>query len=136
MHSSETDSAADPHQPTASYSLTPTPRHLFNFSALTYNAHEIHLNPIYAQSVDGHRNLLVHGPLILALMLRVVSAQVPHGEVIKSIVYRNHAPLYVDKEMRICVRKLDTLGKWDVWAENAEGGLSVKGTVVTTETGT
>ncbi|KAK0386208.1 hypothetical protein NLU13_6045 [Sarocladium strictum] len=119
-----------PHQPTASYSLTPSSLHLFNFSALTYNAHAIHLDPRYAQSVDGHRNLLVHGPLTLALMLRVVSSHIPQGSAVKSIVYRNHAPLYVDEEMRVCVRKLAAEGRWDVWVENAQGGLSVKGTVV------
>ena len=63
-------------------------------------------------------------------MLRVVSAQIPQGAAIKSIVYRNHAPLYVDEEIRNCVRKLDAEGKWDVWAEGPRGGLSVKGTVM------
>ncbi|KAH8171986.1 hypothetical protein LIA77_08754 [Sarocladium implicatum] len=119
-----------PHQPTASYTLRPTTHHLFHFSALSFNAHLIHLDPGYCRSIDGHRNLLVHGPLTLSLMLRVVSAHIPEGAAVKSIVYRNHAPLYVNEDMRICVRKLDTEGKWDVWVEGPGGGLAVRSTVM------
>lgn len=64
------------HAPTHSATITPTPAHLFHFSALTYNAHAIHLDPQYARSQDGHRALLVHGPLSLALMLRVLNDHV------------------------------------------------------------
>ncbi|KND92358.1 Hydroxyacyl-thioester dehydratase type 2, mitochondrial [Tolypocladium ophioglossoides CBS 100239] len=118
-----------PHPPTLSASLLPRPAHLFHFSALTFNAHAIHLDPSYARATDGHRALLVHGPLTLALMLRVLAAagdaQAPPGKV-KRIAYRNYAPLYVDEEMRVCVR--DVGGRnWDVWVDGP-GGLAVKGT--------
>ncbi|UKZ55552.1 hypothetical protein TrVGV298_009376 [Trichoderma virens] len=126
------------HPPTHSASLIPTPTHLFHFSALTYNAHSIHIDPLYAKSQDGHRALLVHGPLSLALMLRVLNDHVAPkdgGGVVKSIAYRNYAPLYVGEEMKVCVRR--TKGnatkeeeEWDVWIEGPEGGLAVKGSVV------
>ncbi|RFU76171.1 mesaconyl-c4 hydratase [Trichoderma arundinaceum] len=130
------------HPPTYSASLLPTPTHLFHFSALTYNAHSIHLDPLYAKSQDGHRALLVHGPLSLALMLRVLNDHVAPknddgkiGGVIKSIVYRNYAPLYVGEKMSVCVRqtKRDAAKgeeEWDVWIEGPEGGMAVKGSVV------
>lgn len=114
--------------------MTPTPTLLFNYSALTYNAHQIHLNPQYCQEVEGHRNLLVHGPLSLTLMLAVLRSQLKAQERIRSIDYRNIAPLYVGEPLSICMRpQKDDAGqeqKWDVWIENNEGGLSVKGTVV------
>ncbi|KAL7934519.1 hypothetical protein V8C35DRAFT_301139 [Trichoderma chlorosporum] len=128
------------HPPAHSSSLIPTPTHLFHFSALTYNAHSIHIDPLYAKSQDGHRALLVHGPLSLALMLRVLNDHVAPKDgggagVVKSIVYRNYAPLYVGEEMKVCVRR--TKGdaakeeeEWDVWVEGPEGGLAVKGSVV------
>lgn len=125
-----TNTCADPHQPTATYTLKPSTHHLFHFSALSFNAHLIHLDPAYCRSIDGHRNLLVHGPLTLSIMLRVISAHIPKNTAVKSIVYRNHAPLYVDEEMRICVRKLETEGKWDVWVEGPNGGLAVRSTVI------
>jgi 3-methylfumaryl-CoA hydratase len=39
-------------------------RFLFMFSALTYNAHRIHYDRRYAHDVEGHPDLLVHGPLL------------------------------------------------------------------------
>lgn len=108
--------------------MTPTPRHLFHFSALTFNAHSIHIDPEYACSTDGHRALLVHGPLSLALMLRVLTSYT--GRDVARIAYRNHAPLYVHEELKVCVREREKGNgeEWDVWVEGPAGGLAVKGT--------
>ncbi|KAM0454065.1 hypothetical protein ACHAO4_004813 [Trichoderma viride] len=125
-----------PHPPTHSVSLVPTPSHLFHFSALTFNAHSIHLDPGYARSQDGHKTILVHGPLTLALMLRVLNDHVAaagagdrRGGLVKSIVYRNYAPLYVGEKMTVCVRRVRE-EEWDVWVEGPEGGMAAKGSVV------
>ncbi|KAK9775025.1 hypothetical protein SCAR479_08299 [Seiridium cardinale] len=121
-------------KPSFKHTFTPTPTLLFNYSALTYNAHQIHLNPQYCREVEGHRDLLVHGPLSLTLMLSVLRSQLGNDEKIRSIDYRNLAPLYVGEPLTICVRLHADKGgeekKWDVWVENSQGGLSVKGTVV------
>lgn len=68
-------------------------------------------------------------------MLRVLSAHLGDAAVpaaIASLSYRNHAPLYVDEPLTVCLRKSGKgkLGKWDVWVEGPEGGLAVKGTAV------
>lgn len=47
-----------------------TPANLFRYSALTFNAHAIHLSPPWAQQVEGHQGILVHGPLNLSLLIR------------------------------------------------------------------
>lgn len=126
-------------EPDYFHSLTPTPALLFRFSALTYNAHAIHFDKQYCQEVEGHRNLLVHGPLSLVLMLEVLrlhlSSKAKHFEGLKpehiqQIEYRNLAPLYVEEEMRICV-KWKSEGNWDVWIEGRDGGYAVKGHVKT-----
>ncbi|KAI1854741.1 hypothetical protein JX265_002378 [Neoarthrinium moseri] len=126
-----------PKDPSFSHTLTPTPSLLFNYSALSYNAHQIHLNPQYCREVEGHRDLLVHGPLSLTLMLAVVRSQLTiTGERIKSIDYRNVAPLYVGEPLTVCVKPASGTAagtdgkKWNVWVENKDGDLSVKGTVV------
>ncbi|UKZ71317.1 uncharacterized protein TrAtP1_012277 [Trichoderma atroviride] len=120
-----------PHPPTHSISLIPTPSHLFHFSALTFNAHSIHLDPGYARWQDGHKTILVHGPLTLALMLRVLNDHVAGAGrgLVKSIVYRNYAPLYVGEEMTVCVRRVRD-EEWDVWVQGPEGGMAAKGSVV------
>ncbi|KAB5570544.1 hypothetical protein GE09DRAFT_711277 [Coniochaeta sp. 2T2.1] len=135
--------------PTYSFSLTPTKQLLFQFSALTFNAHRIHLDQRYAQEVEGHRDLLVHGPLSLSLLLMVVRAQADRlaGSIeFRELNYRNLAPLYVDEEMKVCVRhRVAGLASpeggreeqdWDVWVEGPDGGFAVKGTatVVLTKT--
>ncbi|KAI1804393.1 hypothetical protein F4811DRAFT_520424 [Daldinia bambusicola] len=128
-----------PHAPDFSIVLTPTPTLLFHYSALSFNAHLIHLDPAFCREVEGHRNLLVHGPLSLTLMLSVLRSRLRPGEKIRKIDYRNLAPLYVNEPMRVCVRYSGdggeestggNLRKWEVWVEDRDGGLSVRGTAV------
>ena len=40
-----------------------SPVGLFRFSALTFNGHQIHYNAEWAQTVEGHPSIVVHGPL-------------------------------------------------------------------------
>jgi hydroxyacyl-ACP dehydratase HTD2-like protein with hotdog domain len=127
--------------PTYSFSLTPDRKLLFQFSALTFNAHAIHLDPRYAQEVEGHKDCLVHGPLSLSLMLMAVQAQADKvkaegdGQVaLTELKYRNLAPLYVGEEMKVCVKvreagipKDSEEHTWDAWVEGPDGGFAVKG---------
>ncbi|KAK8019173.1 hypothetical protein PG990_004311 [Apiospora arundinis] len=123
-------------KPTYTQTLTPDRTLLFHFSALSYNAHLIHLDERYSQTVEGHPGLLVHGPLCLNLMLEVLRRSRRNTKdeelIISRIDYRNLAPLYVGDEMTVCVRSPPKKGqKHDVWIENQRGGLCVKGTVIT-----
>ncbi|RMZ69734.1 mesaconyl-C4 hydratase [Pyrenophora seminiperda CCB06] len=111
---------------------------LFRFSALTFNAHRIHLDPDYARNVEGHRNLLVHGPLSLTLLLQVFNAYLAEHtdgvQAVVSIEYRNIAPLYCDERMRICGSRKKTVlngAVYDVWIEGPTGGVAVRGTIYT-----
>ncbi|PQE16669.1 prephenate dehydratase protein [Rutstroemia sp. NJR-2017a BBW] len=122
------------HKPDFFVRFVPTPSLLFRFSALTFNAHAIHLDPQYCREIEGHRNLLVHGPLSLVVMLTVLTSQLPKGVIIKQFDYRNLAPLYVNEELRVCMvcvgRKTDNEHKYEVWIEGEEGGYAVKGSAV------
>lgn len=130
----ETKAIRARHEPQFSHSFTPTPALLFRFSALTFNAHAIHLDPDYSRQVEGHRNLLVHGPLCLTFLLTIVEAQLrilqpgASSVFISSIEYKNLAPLYVGEKMKICGRQTGE-DKFAVWIENATAGVCVKGTV-------
>ncbi|KAI1313616.1 hypothetical protein F5Y03DRAFT_103383 [Xylaria venustula] len=94
-------------QPDYSITLTPTPTLLFQYSALTFNAHRIHLDRAYCREVEGYRDLLVHGPLSLTMMLSVLNSRldVDQRQFIDSIEYQHLAPLYVGQSMRICVAR-------------------------------
>src|SRR5688572_10996844 len=61
-----------PSDPEYSHVILPSKALLFRFSALTFNAHSIHLDQHYAKNTEGYRNLLVHGPLSLTIMLTVL----------------------------------------------------------------
>ncbi|KAK0710970.1 HotDog domain-containing protein [Lasiosphaeris hirsuta] len=128
-----------PQNPSFSFTLRPDATLLFHFSALSYNAHAIHLNPEYARAQEGYRGLLVHGPLTLVLMLSALRHFSKTQDTwVESIDYRNLAPLYVDEELKVCAREIESSAattpgtkRWQVWIEGPDGGLAVRGTAVT-----
>ena len=125
--------------PDVHHKLVPTPALLFRFSALTFNAHAIHLDKRYCQEVEGHRNLLVHGPLSVVLILEVLrsylsglnTARKLDGlEYVHSIEYRNLAPIYSEEELTVCLKRKEEgeqTGSFDVWIEGKDRGYAVKG---------
>lgn len=119
-----------PTNPKFRYQIKPTRALLFRFSALTFNAHSIHLDKDYTRDVEGYRNLLVHGPLTLTLLLTALRHHL-HGTglTISDIDYKNLAPLYVEEELTICGKPKPTRDNaWDVWIEAKDGGAAVRGT--------
>ncbi|KAK6432824.1 serine/threonine protein kinase, CMGC, CDC2/CDK subfamily, partial [Oleoguttula sp. CCFEE 5521] len=90
------------HKPTWSHKILPDPKLLFRFSALTFNAHAIHLDPVYCREVEGHRERLFHGPLSFVFMMEMLKKQLPSGKGIRSVEYRNLAPLYCGEEVKFC----------------------------------
>ncbi|KAG7102348.1 Sphingolipid C9-methyltransferase 2 like protein [Verticillium longisporum] len=126
-----------PHTPDYAFALTPNRALLANFSALTYNAHSIHLDAALTLA-EGHRALLVHGPLTLALAFAALRGAAPR-EGVRRLEYRNVRPLYCGDRLRVCVREKEAGSRtgaaderrWDVWVEGPAGGMAVKGTAVT-----
>ena len=122
------------HPPDYTQALVPSASLLFRFSALTFNAHRIHLDKEYCRATEGHRNLLVHGPLSLILMLDCLRNELKiksRNEIIKRVEYRNLAPVYAEEEMKVCGRQKGEDGSWEVWIEGKDGGMKVRGTVTT-----
>ncbi|KAK2749155.1 hypothetical protein FQN57_006770 [Myotisia sp. PD_48] len=132
-------SKADTHyavllNPEFSHTLIPSRALLFRFSALTFNAHSIHLDRDYARNTEGYDDLLVHGPLSLTIMLSLFQSYVSGlNQTVSSIQYRNLAPLLVEREMKLCASRKASgdSNTWDIWIEGNTGGLAVKGTVQT-----
>jgi 3-methylfumaryl-CoA hydratase len=80
---------------------TPTTVELLRFSAVTFNAHRIHYDLPYAQTVEGYPALVVHGPLTAARLFAHAktcygAAAVPHR-----FRFRALAPLFVDQPVRL-----------------------------------
>jgi hydroxyacyl-ACP dehydratase HTD2-like protein with hotdog domain len=111
---------------------------LFRFSALTFNAHKIHLNKDWCQNVEGHRDLVVHGPLNLINILdfyRDVNERGSSETIPKSITYRATAPLYVGEKYRIILEKEPKVEKgerpkWKAEIYDSYGKVAVKADIV------
>ncbi|EME82462.1 uncharacterized protein MYCFIDRAFT_119914, partial [Pseudocercospora fijiensis CIRAD86] len=119
--------------PDFTHTLIPTPSLLFRFSALTFNSHAIHLDPSYTKNIEGHPKLLVQGPLSLTFLITLLSrhlAKEGGNQVMQSIEYRNLAALYCGEEVRFCGKEIGEK-KWEVWAEDEQGGVAVRGRVRT-----
>ncbi|KAL4902448.1 hypothetical protein BDW74DRAFT_158596 [Aspergillus multicolor] len=120
-----------PANPVFHYEMKPTRALLFRFSALTFNAHSIHLDNGYTSNIEGYRNLLVHGPLTLTLIVTALRHHL-HGRGLDiiDINYKNLAPLFVEDQLVICGRPKPTKNSvWDVWIERKDGGVAVRGTI-------
>lgn len=57
----------------AATTLVPSETLLFRYSALTFNTHRIHYDLPYARDVERYRGLVVHGPLIASLLLKLAA---------------------------------------------------------------
>lgn len=109
------------------HSILPSKSLLFRFSALTFNAHSIHLDQSYTQNQEGYRNLLVHGPLTLTLLLNVLQDHLERLNLqAEHIEYKNLAPLFVEEQLSVCGKPKNENGAWDVWIEGPDGGLAVR----------
>jgi len=121
------------HAPTYLHTAVPSPLLLFRFSALTFNAHAIHLDSTYARNIEGYAHgRLVHGPLSLAFILTILQAQVDRQDkrFIRSFDYRNLAPLYCDEAMTFGGAQTGD-DRWSVWTQGPDGGLAIRGTART-----
>ncbi len=72
--------------------VTPDPRLLFRFSALTFNAHRIHYDRPYAIEEEGYPGLVVHGPLTAVLLMELLRREVARP--VQEFSFRGLAPLF------------------------------------------
>ena len=111
---------------------------LFRFSALTFNAHKIHVDRDWCRNVEGHRDLVVHGPISLTGVLdlyRDVKGGSSPEVVPKSISYRMMSPLYVGEKYRVILEKEAEGGqgerlKWRAEIVDSSGRTTMKATIL------
>jgi 3-methylfumaryl-CoA hydratase len=83
---------------------------LFQYSALGFNSHKIHLDKEYAKNIEGLPGLVVNGGLTALLVLEFIRSET--AKELADIKIKHLAPLY-------CGRKLT------ITAEDFEGGMKV-----------
>lgn len=113
--------------------LVQTPVTLFRFSALTFNPHKIHYSLPWARDVEGHRDLVVHGPLNLISILdlwrdiRGKAVTQPDLVIPRRISYRATSPLYAGDEYRIVLQEEADVAKVQILGP--EGTVAMKAEV-------
>ncbi|WP_299196145.1 MaoC family dehydratase N-terminal domain-containing protein [uncultured Erythrobacter sp.] len=88
----------------ATRTLTPDPRLLFRYSALTFNTHRIHYDAPYAREVERYRGLVVHGPLTASLLLQLAARELGENA-LKRFEFRGVSPAIAGDELHLAMRK-------------------------------
>jgi 3-methylfumaryl-CoA hydratase len=113
--------ATPPAPPPSPYTIiktiTPDETMLFQFSALSFNSHKIHLDRDYARTVEGYPDLVVNGGLTTLLMTEI--ARAAFGENIKRLSVRNAAPLFCNRPIHFA--QSDHHGRHAIFAIDDEG---------------
>lgn len=84
--------------------LTPDPRLLFRYSALTFNTHRIHYDAPYAEQIERYRGLVVHGPLIASLLLQLAAAELGANR-LRTFGFRGLSPAIAGEPLHLVMRK-------------------------------
>jgi 3-methylfumaryl-CoA hydratase len=88
----------------AHMAITPDPRLLLRYSALTFNTHRIHYDAPYAEQVEHYRGLVVHGPLIASLLLQLAASQLGENR-LRSFSFRGLSPAIAGEPLHLVMRK-------------------------------
>src|SRR5690606_6200007 len=108
---------------------------LFFFSAATYNAHRIHYDYKFATGPEGHRDILVHGPLQAAFMAKALAHWGgPRSQLVRFAI-QNRANAFPHEELFYkatvtAKREQDGHGliDLDIREENSRGEVLMPGT--------
>ena len=99
---------------------------LFRFSALTFNAHMIHYSQPWCRAVEGHRDIVVHGPLNLINMLDFWRDEKADDSTMpQSITYRATAPFYAGETYRALLERSAESTSVKLWGHDGKGAVRV-----------
>lgn len=89
--------ASTDEQSSQTHSFNPT--QLFRYSALTFNGHRIHYDRPYAETVEGYRGLVVHGPLLAQCLMMMAETELGP---LAAFSFRATAPLMDFEDATLC----------------------------------
>ncbi|KEO85612.1 hypothetical protein EH30_13930 [Erythrobacter sp. JL475] len=112
------DAQFDPSDWEAHRAITPDPRLLFRYSALTFNTHRIHYDAPYAREVERYRGLVVHGPLTASLLLQLAARELGENR-LRHFEFRGVSPAIAGEPLHLVMRKSDE--GYDLGAFAADG---------------
>jgi hydroxyacyl-ACP dehydratase HTD2-like protein with hotdog domain len=110
---------------------------LFQFSAAGWHSHRVHFDQAYTREVEGHTDLLVHGPLQAVHMVQWLLEVLGDGAVVRSVAYRHVGVLHVGATAviggRIVEIDADGTATTELWVRAQETGTpTTTGTAIVT----
>jgi 3-methylfumaryl-CoA hydratase len=87
--------------------VTPDETLLFQYSALGFNSHKIHIDRAYAREIEGLPDLVVNGGLITLLLTEFLRTKMAHHP--QRIVTKHKAPLYCGRPIRIGANRVENM---------------------------
>jgi 3-methylfumaryl-CoA hydratase len=102
--------------------ITPDETLLFQYSALGFNSHRIHLDRDYARDVEGYPDLVVNGGLITLLLTEFLLRDA--GVCPAQIRVRHRAPLFCRRQITLAARQ--TGSTWSLMALDESGRMAAE----------
>lgn len=100
---------------------------LFQYSALGFNSHKIHLDRNYAQNAEGLPDLVVNGGLTTLLLTEFIRTNL--GLKITDIKVKHIAPLYCNRSLTLTAEEIETGWKLNVYDNNNEVTVEMEATL-------
>jgi 3-methylfumaryl-CoA hydratase len=107
--------------------FTPDETLLFQYSALGFNSHKIHLDRNYAQNVEGLPDLVVNGGLTTLLLTEFIRTVL--GLEISDIKVKHIAPLYCNIPLTLTAEEGETGWKLNVFDGNNALSIEMETTI-------
>lgn len=102
--------------------ITPDEIILFQFSALGFNSHKIHLDRGYAQNIEGLPDLVVNGGLTTLLLTEFVRTKLELA--MTDIKIKHITPLYCNRPLTLTAEK--TENKWKLYVYDDTNNLAIE----------
>jgi 3-methylfumaryl-CoA hydratase len=102
--------------------VTPDETMLFQYSALGFNSHKIHIDRDYVRDVEGYPDLIVNGGLATLLLIEFLVGEI--GVVPRNIKTRHTAPLFCGRPITLAATRGDD--GWRLSAHDEMGRTAVK----------
>ncbi len=109
--------------------VVPDETMLFQYSALGFNSHRIHIDRAHARNVEGFPDLVVNGGLVTLLMTEFLRRGA--GVMPSAMKVRHVAPLYCGRPITMIANQIE--GRWQVQAYDHRNTLAVDMEVETNE---
>lgn len=105
----------------AKATVVPDETMLFQYSALGFNSHRIHIDRSHARNVEGFPDLVVNGGLVTLLMTEFLRREL--GVIPSALTVRHLVPLFCGRPITMLAKRLER--KWQVQAFDHRSTLAV-----------